>query len=154
MGLTFTWDPDKAASNLAKHHVSFEEASTIFGNPLSIAILDPDRSDQEERSVLIEESHRGRLLVVSHTESGDNIRIISARAATKANVRTMSKPHRSNEMRSEYDFSQGVHGKYAARYAQGTNVVVLDPDVAKEFKTSAEVNEALRQVADKRHASG
>ena len=66
----------------------------------------------------------------------------------------MSKPNRSNEMRSEYDFSKGVRGKYAARYAQGTNVVVLDPDVAKEFKTSAEVNEALRQVADKRHASG
>ena len=136
MGLTFTWDPDKAASNLAKHHVSFEEASTIFGHPLSIAILDPDRSDQEERFVLIGESYRGR------------------GRPRSANVRTMSKPNRSNEMRSEYDFSQGVRGKYAARYAQGTNVVVLDPDVAKEFKTSAEVNEALRQVADKRHASG
>ena len=83
MGLTFTWDPDKAASNLAKHRVSFEEASTIFGDPLSITILDPDYSDQEERFVLIGESHRGRLLVVSHTESEDNIRIINARAATK-----------------------------------------------------------------------
>ena len=57
-------------------------------------------------------------------------------------------------MRSEYDFSKGVRGKYATRYAEGTNVIVLDPDVAKEFKTSEEVNEALRQVAEKRHASG
>lgn len=66
----------------------------------------------------------------------------------------MSKRKRSNDMRSEYDFSKGVRGKYATRYAEGTNVIVLDPDVAKEFKTSEEVNEALRQVAEKRHASG
>ena len=83
MGLTFTWDPDKAASNLAKHRVSFEEAATTFADPLSITIPDPDHSNREERFVLIGESHRGRLLVVSHTESEDNIRIISARLATK-----------------------------------------------------------------------
>lgn len=58
------------------------------------------------------------------------------------------------EMRSEYDFSGGVRGKYAARYAAGTNVVVLDPDVAREFRTSEEVNKALRELAQKRRASG
>ena len=58
------------------------------------------------------------------------------------------------EMRSEYDFSGGVRGKYAARYAAGTNVVVLDPDVAREFRTSEEVNNALRELAQKRRASG
>jgi len=58
------------------------------------------------------------------------------------------------EMRSEYDFSGGVRGKYAARYAAGTNVVVLDPDVAREFRTSEEVNKALRELAQRRRASG
>jgi hypothetical protein len=66
----------------------------------------------------------------------------------------MSKSKPSDDMRSHYDFSKGVRGKYASRYAEGTNVVVLDPDVAKEFKTSEEVNEALRQIAQQRHASG
>ena len=50
-------------------------------------------------------------------------------------------------MRSEYDFSKGVRGKHAARYAEGTNVVVLEPDVAQEFKTTEQVNETLRAVA-------
>ena len=66
----------------------------------------------------------------------------------------MSKSKPSDDMRSHYDFPKGVRGKYASRYAEGTNVVVLDPDVAKEFKTSEEVNEALRQIAQQRHASG
>jgi hypothetical protein len=66
----------------------------------------------------------------------------------------MSKDNELNEMRAEYDFSEGVRGKYADRYAQGTNVVVLDPDVAAEFKTSEDVNKALREIVEKRRASG
>jgi hypothetical protein len=58
------------------------------------------------------------------------------------------------ELRPQYDFSKGVRGKYASRYAEGTNVVVLDPDVAKVFKTSEAVNEALREVAKQRGAGG
>ena len=57
-------------------------------------------------------------------------------------------------MRPEYDFSGGVRGKYASRFAEGTNIVVLDPDVAREFKTSEEVNRALREFAERRRASG
>lgn len=62
----------------------------------------------------------------------------------------MSKPDDKREvaeMRTEYDFRGGVRGKYAQRYAEGSNVVVLDPDVAEHFKTSEEVNSALRKVA-------
>jgi hypothetical protein len=58
------------------------------------------------------------------------------------------------EMRAHYDFSKGVRGKYAARYREGSNVVVLDPDVAELFKTSEAVNEALREVARARRAGG
>ena len=58
-----------------------------------------------------------------------------------------------DEMRPEYDFSKGVRGKHTKRYAEGSNVVVLDPDVAAEFKTSEEVNRALRELMQKREAS-
>jgi hypothetical protein len=59
------------------------------------------------------------------------------------------KHDQDDEMRSEYDFSDGVRGKYAERYAEGSNVVVLEPDVAERFKTSEEVNRALRKLAEK-----
>jgi uncharacterized DUF497 family protein len=80
--LHFEWDPAKAAENLAKHGVSFEEASTVFRDPLSQTGEDPDHSVGEERFVTFGFSTAGSLLVVSHTENGDRIRIISARLAT------------------------------------------------------------------------
>ena len=81
--LIFEWDPQKAKSNLIKHGVSFEEASTAFQDTLSLTIDDPLHSIDEVRVVLIGMSNKNRLLVVVHTERGDNIRIISARKATK-----------------------------------------------------------------------
>lgn len=81
--MEFEWDPGKAASNEEKHGVSFDEAATAFGDPLSLTISDPDHSDDEERSILIGETYAGRLDVVVHAERGDRIRIISARLATK-----------------------------------------------------------------------
>ena len=81
MALTFEWDENKGERNLKKHGVSFEEASTVFGDPLSRTIGDPLHSDEEDRFVILGQSHRRRLLVVVFTERGENIRIISARAA-------------------------------------------------------------------------
>lgn len=83
MGLQIEWDPGKAASNLRKHRVSFEEASTAFADPLSLTIPDPGHSESEERCILLGVATSGRLLVVVHTEREDSIRIISARKATK-----------------------------------------------------------------------
>ena len=82
MGLLFEWDPEKARLNVKRHGVSFDEASTAFRDPLSWTIDDPLHSDDEERLVLIGQSHKGRLLVVVHTERADRIRIISARVAS------------------------------------------------------------------------
>jgi uncharacterized protein len=79
----FEWDPEKAGANERKHGVSFGEAATAFGDPLSLTIADPDHSDREDRFVLLGESFRGRLLVVVHTEREDRIRLISARLATR-----------------------------------------------------------------------
>ena len=83
MPLGFEWDESKAKSNLAKHAVTFEEASTVFGDPLSLTISDPAHSWGEHRFIILGQSHRQRLLVVVHTERGDNIRIISARPASR-----------------------------------------------------------------------
>ena len=80
--MRFEWDSDKAASNLAKHGVSFEEASTVFGDPLATTITDPDHSVGEERLLTTGLSTPGRVLIVWHTDREDVIRIIGAREAT------------------------------------------------------------------------
>ncbi len=79
--MRFTWDPNKAVSNLRDHGVSFEEASTVLGDPLAVTIPDPDHSIGQERLLTMGQSTVGQLLVVSHTEEGDTIHIISARRA-------------------------------------------------------------------------
>ena len=80
--MEFEWDPKKAAGNLAKHGVSFQEATTVFDDPLSVTVPDPDHSGEENRFIIVGESHRGRLLIVSHVERNDRIRLISARELT------------------------------------------------------------------------
>jgi uncharacterized DUF497 family protein len=84
MALEFEWDPGKAAYNQKEHGVSFDEATTVFQDTLSITIGDPEHSESENRFVDIGMSHREQLLVVSYTEREDRIRIISARPATRA----------------------------------------------------------------------
>ena len=81
--MEFDWDPKKATRNLRRHNVSFGEAATVFSDPLSTTVPDPDHALDEDRSITIGLSHRGRLLMVAHTERGDHIRIISARALTR-----------------------------------------------------------------------
>lgn len=83
MGLLFEWDPKKASTNCFKHEVTFEEASTIFSDNSSLTIDNPLHSLHEKRFITIGISAKGRVLVVVHTERGENIRIISARLASK-----------------------------------------------------------------------
>ena len=80
--LLFEWDPVKAKTNIKRHGVSFDEASTAFKDVLSLTIYDPLHSEQEDRFVLIGISIANRLLVVVHADRNDHIRIISARKAT------------------------------------------------------------------------
>ena len=82
--LQFDWDPEKAESNEKKHGVSFAEAATAFGDPLSLTVPDPDHSVGEARFILVGLTYRGRLAVVAHAEADNSIRIISARPATSA----------------------------------------------------------------------
>ena len=83
MALRFTWDPRKAAANARKHRVTFIEACTAFGDPLSATVPDPDHSAGEHRFLLMGLTGAGRLVVVAHTEEGDEIRIITARLANR-----------------------------------------------------------------------
>ena len=82
--MNFEWDPGKARINLRKHGVSFPEAGTVFGDDLAITVPDPDHSDDEQRYITIGWSDHRRLLIVSHTDRGDQIRMISARELTKS----------------------------------------------------------------------
>ncbi len=78
----FEWNPEKAETNLKKHGVSFEEAASVFFDPLSLTVSDPLHSNEESRFVITGFSEHGRQLVIAHTDRDDKIRIISARLAT------------------------------------------------------------------------
>jgi uncharacterized DUF497 family protein len=88
MALTFEWDPKKAASNLEKHGVSFEEATGVFADPNALTIPDPQHSGPEQRQITMGRALNSKILVVVHTERGDNLRIISARRANARERKT------------------------------------------------------------------
>ena len=81
--MIYEWDPEKAKRNLRKHGVSFEEAATVFLDPLAMTYPDPDHSNEEDREVTIGYSASQRLLFVSHIQRSNRTRIISAREATR-----------------------------------------------------------------------
>jgi uncharacterized protein len=83
MSLRFEWDPKKAAANLAKHGVSFDEGLTVFSDPLARIFDDEDHSIEEEREIIIGHSANHRLLLVCFTARGASIRLLSARRATR-----------------------------------------------------------------------
>ncbi|WP_041193453.1 BrnT family toxin [Candidatus Symbiobacter mobilis] len=85
--MTYEWDEHKATANLSKHGVSFEEAKTVFDDPLYVDFYDPDHSYGEHRFILLGQSKQGRLLFVSYMERNGSIRLISAREATPSERR-------------------------------------------------------------------
>jgi uncharacterized DUF497 family protein len=86
--MIFEWDHRNAGANVRKHEVSFEEASTVFGDPVAVTFADPDHSADENRYLTIDHSDHSRLLVVSHTDREEATRIISARPADAGERRT------------------------------------------------------------------
>jgi uncharacterized protein len=85
--MEFEWNPEKAVINRRKHSISFQEATTVFDDSLSVTFPDPDHSIGESRYVIIGMSALGQLLVVSHTDRGNRTRIISARKASRQEKR-------------------------------------------------------------------
>jgi len=87
----FEWDEKKADENLKKHDVEFVEAVTVFADPLSVTVRDPDHSERENRFIIVGYSNRFRPLVVSHMDRDGRVRIISARQLTPAERRDYEK---------------------------------------------------------------
>lgn len=85
--MEFEWDYSKAINNVKKHYVAFDEAITCFYDPFQIAFYDPEHSNDEDREIMIATSNRQRILMVSYTIRGEKIRIISARLATKREIK-------------------------------------------------------------------
>jgi len=139
MKVTVEWDPVKARANHRKHGVMFEEAATVFTDPLSSTIFDPLHSKAEERFIIIGQSLQRRLLVVVHT---DRIHMKGRLMKKQFEI------EHDSDMLDDYDFSQGKRGKYVQRFAQGSNVVVLSPDIIKIFPDSESVNNALRLLIE------
>lgn len=148
MSLTFEWNEEKADKNLKKHSVSFEEAQTVFADISACIFNDEWHSSMGEyRELIIGHSQSNRILLVCFTESKKNsIRIISARKATKQEIKNMKETIPSkDDMLSEYDldYSKAKTNRFAKDYHIS---ITLDPDVASVFKTSEAVNKALRAL--------
>jgi uncharacterized DUF497 family protein len=145
-----TWHPAKAEENLRKHGVSFEEAETVFRDPLLVTIDDREHSDGEDRYITIGTSTRYRTLVVWFTLEGDDQHLIGAREATRRERRRYMRGDEIrdepplSEMKDEYDFSNGVRGWF---YQPNLRITIhLDPDVSKVFPTEEAVHKALRYL--------
>ena len=82
--MIYQWDPKKAKANLREHGVSFDEAASVFLDPLAVTFPDPDHSGEEFREITIGHSARQRVVFLSHTKRGDHTRLIGARKATRA----------------------------------------------------------------------
>jgi uncharacterized DUF497 family protein len=93
MALTFEWDEEKATANMRKHGVSFDEAKTVFNDPLAMTISDPEHSSQEDRYIDLGMSARERILLVWYTERGASIRIIGSRKATRSQRQQYEEEH-------------------------------------------------------------
>jgi len=81
--VNFEWDPGKARKNRPKHRISFQEAATVFGDPLAVTYPDPDHSLSEQRFITLGMSSTGRVLMVAHVDRDENVRIVSARRTTQ-----------------------------------------------------------------------
>ncbi|MBX3615727.1 BrnT family toxin [Nitrosomonas sp.] len=150
----FEWNAKKAVLNHRKHGVTFEEASSALRDAFSATTRDPDHSEDEERYVTFGISSQGRLLAVARIlkaaiRSGsyqrDWLQILRGKFMKKV------KPEMTDELRPEYqrsDFDKIIRGKYASRIKAETNVVILEPDIAKAFPNDEAVNKALRHLLE------
>jgi hypothetical protein len=149
-----TWNPKKAEQNLRKHHVSFDEAREVLDHPLTRAVPDLRHSQVEDRYFAIGDAVGGHVLAIAYTVRGDSAWIISARRATPSEKRSYmtgrdiirDKPIDDDEdpLDHEIDFSNAK--PIGRKFAKLRMSVLLDTDVCDVFRTSEEVNSALRML--------
>jgi hypothetical protein len=151
--MRFLWDPRKAASNQRKHGVGFQEATTVFDDSLSVTVPDPTTPWPRSAFCCLACRIVGGCSSwpipsrASRSESSARGEQIAGREESMKKKRARQRADRDT-MRPHYDFRGGVRGKYVSRYRAGTNVVVLDPDVAAVFSSALAVNRALRTLLE------
>ena len=153
MTLRITWDPAKAAENLKKHGVSFDEAREVFEDPLRATENDDAHSDDEDRYASLGSTVAGKVLFVCYTIEEEEVRLISARLSTRSERRCyMDEEQRiydepmepGDEETTHIDWSKAVRGLHYIPREKG--MATLDEDVYGIFRTSEEVNNALRML--------
>src|SRR6266850_1958079 len=144
--MRFSWDPNKDRLNQRDHGITFQEATTVFGDSLAVTVSDPDHSIGEERFITIGHPAPADSSSCAISNKGIPFALFRLAEPQLMNAKTMKRKTKESEMRAEYDFSGGVRGKYYRRYMESSNVVVLEPDVHKRFKNSSAVNKALRSL--------
>jgi uncharacterized DUF497 family protein len=146
--MEFEWDRQKAESNRRKQGVTFAEAITVFDDINAQTIDDPDHSQDETRWITL---GRSKLTQIETIERESSRRARQLRPNGKSMKK--SRNEFQDELRAEYEaelFKNAVRGKYFAAYRRGTNVVILDSDVARAFPTEKAVNDALRRLIPKK----
>lgn len=143
MRLIFAFDPRKAVLNLRKHGISFVEAMTVFNDPLAATLPDEDHSSLEERLITIGMSTSLRILRLVHTY--EEPRIVSSAPGARP-YRRGSNMKKTKQPPKPLDFSKAVRGRFFELAQQGTNIVLIEPDLIETFPTSEAVNAALRSV--------
>jgi len=151
--LQISWDPVKAVENLKKHGVSFDEARDVFRDPLRATENDLTHSDHEDRYISFGSTASGKALFICYTLQNMNVHLISARLASKSERRSYmdeeqmiyDEPSESADDEASYfDWSRAVRGLHYIPWVKGT--ATLDEDVYSIFRTSEEVNNALRML--------
>jgi uncharacterized DUF497 family protein len=152
MNLHFEWDRRKASANLRKHGISFDEALTVFADPLARIFDDEEHSEEEHREIIIGHSINNRLILVHFTARKTIVRLFSVERQIR-NAQTMKKTPVSRKtkrggMRAEYrfDYQKAKPNRFASKMAGGAVAIILEPDVAAVFKSSESVNALLRSV--------
>jgi uncharacterized DUF497 family protein len=151
--LRISWDRVKAGENFKKHGVSFDEASEVFNDPLRATENDDTHSDDEDRYISFGSAASGRVLFVCYTLREMHVRLISARLATRSEGRSYMDEEQTiydepieavDDEATHFDWSKAVRGLHYIPLVKGT--ATLDEDVYVVFRTSEEVNNALRML--------
>lgn len=144
--MSFEWDEDKAGANLEKHGVSFEEAQTVFDDPLYVDFHDPEHSYEEHRCIILGESHRGRYCWYRTRKEAMSFVLLAQgrRRPRKEEIMKKVETETADELRPEYDLRTLRVRRLGPGRKKFGNVIRLEPDVAEAFPDADSVNEALR----------
>jgi len=157
--VVYEWNAATAKTNIQKHGVSFDEAATVFLDPLALTFPDPDHPGGEEREITIGHTAGHKVAFVSHCQ-----REIAYESSahgrrpeeSRGNMKKVSANRIDDDLRPEYDLSQlkgGVRGKYYRQAMAGTNLMLIEPELAEVFPDSESVNRALRFLVDTAEAA-